>query len=126
MPALFHKVLVPVDFSKSSLAALGTAADLARAHQGRLLVLHAMAPVYPFTMFGDASGMPPWAPPKTLIDETRQQLESWVARALKGRRVRSVTCRLLIGQPHLCIVEAAREADSIVMATLGRTGLTHL
>jgi universal stress protein A len=125
MAALFRNILVPHDFSEPATAALRVAAELAGAG-GRLNVVHAMAPVYPLTTFTDGSGLPPWAPPKELIDEARQRLETLVARALKGRRVRSVRCRVLVGEPYLCIITAAREADTIVMATLGRTGLSHL
>lgn len=126
MAPLFRTILVPHDFSPAATAALELAATLAARHGGRLIVLHAMTPVYPLTSFGQDTGLPVWAPPKELIVETRQRLQALVARTLRGRRVRSVTCRILIGDPYRCIVEAARRADSIVMPTLGRGGLAHL
>jgi len=36
------------------------------------------------------------------------------------------TCRAVLGEPVQSILAAARRADTIVMATLGRTGLAHL
>jgi nucleotide-binding universal stress UspA family protein len=51
-----------------------------------------------------------------------------------GERVRRVlgptppptSISVEIGVPFRCILEAAKEADAIVMATHGRTGLRHL
>ena len=124
--ALFRRILVPHDFSSQAAAALAIAVDLAAEHRGTIAVLHAIAPVYPITSFGPETALPVWAPPEEMIAAARTRLEALVARARKRRGVRAVTCRVLVGEPHRCIAEAARDADSIVMGTLGRTGLSHL
>jgi nucleotide-binding universal stress UspA family protein len=125
MATLFRRILVPHDFSSNATAALKIAAGLAAPRGGRLVVLHALAPVYTGSWVANGGELPAWVPPQELVAETRQRLEALVARTVKGRRG-AVTCRVLIGDPYHCIVEAARQSDSIVMATLGRTGLSHL
>ena len=124
MIQLFRRILVPYDFSSAATAALDVAADLAR-HGGTLTVVHAIAPVYPVSTFAGAAEMPVWIPPEDLRADARKRLDAEVARVV-GKRVRNVTARVVIGDPHHCIVQAARAADSIVMATLGRSGLAHL
>ena len=125
MMQIFRRILVPHDFSAAAAAALVVAADLAARHRGTLTVVHAIAPVYPVSTFAGAAEMPVWIPPEDLRADARKRLDAEVARIV-GKRVRNVTVRVVIGDPHHCIVQAARAADSIVMATLGRTGLAHL
>ncbi len=125
MIQIFRRILVPHDFSAAAAAALDVAADLAARHRGTLTVVHAIAPVYPVSTFAGAAEMPVWIPPEDLRADARKRLDAEVARVV-GTRVRNVTARVVIGDPHHCIVQAARAADSIVMATLGRTGLAHL
>ncbi len=122
---VFRRILVPHDFSTAATAALEVAADLAALHRGTLTVVHAIAPVYPVSTFAGAGEMPVWVPPDDLRADARTRLDAEVARVVR-KRVKNVTCRVVIGDPHHCILQAARAADSIVMATLGRTGLAHL
>ncbi len=125
MTRLFRNVLVPYDFSDAAKAALAVAEELATRERGTLTVLHAIAPVYPMSGFAGAGEMPVWIPPDDLQAETRTRLADDVARAL-GRRASRATCKVVVGDPYRCIVNAARRADSIVMGTVGRTGLAHL
>jgi nucleotide-binding universal stress UspA family protein len=125
MTRLFRNVLVPYDFSDAAHAALTVASDLATRERGTLTVLHAIAPVYPVSGFAGAGEMPVWIPPDDLQAETRTRLAAEVARVL-GRRAARVTCKVVVGDPYHCIVAAARRVDSIVMGTVGRTGLAHL
>jgi len=119
MKTIFQKILVPYDFSPSAAEALAVAVELAVKHGGALLVVHAMAPVFP--LHGA-----PLLPTPSEIAAVGRGLEERVAAAVKGRRVRTVKSRVMVGQPYVCILEAARKADAIVMGTLGRTGLSHL
>ncbi len=121
----FRKVLVPYDFSSGAEAALDVAAALT-ADGGEVLVVHAMVPVYTFTGIPSEAGVPSWVPPKTLIDETRERLVQRTARLLKSKRLGAVHCTVAVGDPLRMILKAARRVDAIVMATLGRTGLSHL
>ena len=125
MKQLFRRILVPHDLSKEAAAALDVATDLAKRHGGSLTVINVIAPEYPVSAFAGAGEIPVWIPPDDIRGATRKRLEAEVARVVR-RRVARVTCKVVVGDPHHCIVEAARRADSIVMATLGRTGLAHL
>jgi universal stress protein A len=116
---LFHHILVPHDFSPQATVALRVAAALARKNRGRLTVLYVLVPFY---LPADAPfGM---TPPGDLAPEQRASLERLVAKAL-GRGAPPVTVRVAIGDAAERILEGARSADSIVMATSGRTGLAH-
>jgi len=126
MPAsLFRRIIVPHDFSPQATVALKAAAGLAREHEGSLTVLHVIVPFYvpadvPFGFAADT--MPS---PASFVPEQRKHLEAVVTKAL-GKGIPRVTYRVDIGDAAQCILEAARRADSIVMSTHGRSGLTHL
>ena len=124
MTRLFRRILVPHDFSEHATAALRVAAELAAPHRRRLTVLHVLAPFY------TGSGFPTeveiaWVPTPDLLAELQTHLERTVGKTLHGR-MRGVECRAVVGDPASAIVAASRDCDTIVMATLGRTGLSHL
>jgi nucleotide-binding universal stress UspA family protein len=121
------RVLVPVDFSPNSLHALDYAVDLAKLFGAEVEVLFVIEPVYyavPDFSGGAATAM------SGLLDEQmrsgREQL------ATLGRRYarKRITLRTMMrsGTPYSEIVAAAKSRKSglVVMATHGRTGLTHL
>ncbi len=130
MTRLFRVILVPHDFSPDATRALKLAAELATAHKGRLLVLHTLASSYPamgITTPPDAVGwLPLLVPPAELVAGTRRHLAGLVDLTVPKRRRLRIECRVAVGDPFQRIVEAARGATVIVMATLGRTGLAHL
>jgi nucleotide-binding universal stress UspA family protein len=119
VPPLFRKILVPYDFSRSANAALKTAVDLAEKHGGSLTVVHAIPPI--LTTIGR-----PILPSAAEMAREGRQLAAVVAAAVKHRRYRRVRTRIMVGSPAVCTLLAARDADAIVMGTLGRTGLPHL
>jgi universal stress protein A len=125
MPSLFRRILVPHDFSDHATRALRLAAELAAKHRGQLTVLHAITPFSPVSAFPAAEEMA-WIPPADLITEERRRLEALVKKMLARRRGVRAAVRVVIGDPFQRIVDAARNADLIVMATAGRTGLSHL
>jgi nucleotide-binding universal stress UspA family protein len=120
----FRRILVPHDFSEHATRALRVAADLAREHRGRLLVLHVITPFHPVTAF--PAEQVAWPSEADLVPGERRHLEALVARVVKGRSRPPVTCKVEIGDPYHRIVDAARGVDLIVMSTAGRTGLAHL
>jgi universal stress protein A len=124
MRALFRKILVPHDLSEHASRALALAAELARVHRGELTVLHVIAPYQP--VLGFPEGVTWNLREEDIIASARRSLEEMVARALKGARVPRARCRVVLGDPLQRILAAARDADSIVIATAGRTGLSHL
>lgn len=123
--SIFRRILVPHDFSPQATVALRTAAGLARAHDGAITVLHVIVPFYvpadvPFGLAADT--MPA---PASFIPEQTKRLQAMTAKAL-GTDAPRFTVRVDIGDASQCILDAARRADSIVMSTHGRSGLTHL
>jgi nucleotide-binding universal stress UspA family protein len=60
-----------------------------------------------------------------LCADLRKRLEIEVASVLRNDASR-VDCSVKIGEPVRVILAAARKADSIVMTTLGHTGLAHV
>jgi nucleotide-binding universal stress UspA family protein len=112
---LFHAILVPHDFSRHATRALRKAAALA-GPDGHLVVLH-VVPALPES----ANRMP-----ARIFATERRRLTQLVRRVLAEKNGPSVECRVEAGDPYRRITAAARRADSIVMGTLGRTGLPHL
>ncbi len=124
MTTLFRRILVPHDFSDHAAKALRVAADLVAQPGGRIRVLHAIAPFFPTgDVFSAEVGA--WVPPPDLLKRERERLQQIVARTLRDR-AEGIDCRVVIGDPYQCIMDAVRGMDSIIMTTAGRTGLTHL
>jgi nucleotide-binding universal stress UspA family protein len=119
MSITFRRILVPHDFSQSADAALDLAVDLAAAQGARLEVLHVAEPFHP------PSEVAAWLRDEQHIGSQLKRLEEVVAARIGRRRV-SFRCKVVVGYPVDTILEAARDADLIVMATLGRSGLPHL
>jgi nucleotide-binding universal stress UspA family protein len=126
MKAHFGRILVPHDFSKPASEALRIAADLAAPGGGRLTVLHVVNPVMPvITGFPPMEGAVTFPPPGYKAN-LQKDLEKRVAQVLGPRRAADVECQVVFGDPHARIVAAGGDHDAIVMATTGRTGLSHL
>ncbi|HVO24326.1 MAG TPA: universal stress protein [Candidatus Margulisiibacteriota bacterium] len=122
-----QRVLVPVDFSAPSLHALDYAVDFARPLDAEIIVLFVVEPIYSVTP-GDLYA--PSSELTALMQEQRrqgrEQLVELEARLKKGSaKIRTV---LEDGLAYQAIVAAAHKlkADLVVMATHGRTGLSHL
>lgn len=118
--SLFRHILVPHDFSEQATAALKTAGRLASEHGGRLTVLYVLVPFY--TPADVSFAMPP---PGDLVPEYQRRLERVVTKTL-GRNRPPVTARVEIGEAAERIIDAAHGANSIVMATTGRSGFARL
>lgn len=118
-PDQVRSILVPVDFSESSLAALRHALALARQNKAQLTLLHVLEPFHA----------------NMLIDTTQTQRDARVAahERLTGladgtKKVWPRTGReLRTGHPVTTITALAKRtnADIIVMGTHGHTGLKH-
>lgn len=123
MPSpLFRRILVPHDFSDEADQALALAARLAGDQDGRLHVLHVIEPYYGPSDLTYAAMVPP---PESLVPEQQRDLERRVQKVIGAKGPRT-TVQVLVGNPTHAIIEAASKADSVVMATMGRTGLGHL
>ena len=116
-----ERILVGVDFSDCSRAALRFAFALGNKLGARVDVLHVLAP-------------PPYVPlDLALWQETDRDLssrvlasvEQFVAETAPGGAERA-QIRVEAGVPYETLVTAAEEADLVVVGTHGRTGLPHL
>ncbi len=113
------KILFATDFSPASEAALAYATALARDSGAKLLVLHVQEPQMPF------SGTEMYVP---LAELPSAQIKKMLDSIVPADETVECVHRLAIGAPAEEIVRIAAEenADTIVMGTHGRTGLTRL
>jgi universal stress protein A len=119
----FHQILAPTDFSEYSQQAIQYARELAQKFGATLVLLHVVElPPYPI------EGLPPSQLGGTLLDELEQQATRDLAQLLPKEAEVKVVRRVVVGIPYRKIVEVAEaeKVDLIVMATHGRTGLSHL
>ena len=120
-------LLVPTDFSEASQKGIHYAERLAQQYGGNLVLLHIVEPSYPYPVTGLMHF------PGDLQDYNLEMLpkaeQSLVnlADATARRSGVPVSSRTRTGSPYNEIVKAAKElnADLIVVATHGRTGLAH-
>jgi nucleotide-binding universal stress UspA family protein len=120
-----RQILAPTDFSEFSKQAVAYAFELTQTFGAKLLLLHVIEmPAYPI------EGFVPPSLGTTLIEDLERQAQLDLAQVLRGApddKV-EVTRQVVIGIPYRKIAEvaAAEKVDLIVMATHGRTGLSHL
>jgi len=121
---MFKQILIPVDFSEQSTAALRLGADMAGRFRAAVTVLHVYDPL-PFAVSPEYEQYSP---------EQRKRLAMELEKALSAAKQRAHTAgamdvqtKLLEGNPPAAIAEfaAAGHFDLIVMGTHGRRGLEH-
>jgi len=120
MAKFFKKILCPVDFDENSMAALDYACRLAAENDAALYVLHAI--FIPVT----SPSLPLEQYPPVTEGPARMQLEKVARDHLHGKVRYEILARS--GGPADVVIKAAEDvdADLIVMATHGRTGITRL
>ena len=114
----FRKVLCAVDFSSSTKLTVETARQIAEANGGTVILLH----VVPMPI--EAIGQPLMVEPLAGAEEdARHRLNRIASESLEH----AYEIVVVTGEPAPSIIEEAEEhaADLIVMATHGRTGLSH-
>jgi len=120
---MIKKILVPVDFSEGSLAALRTARELARSTSAELLLLH--ADEYPVMPAGEL----PYLPPQAIEEHTEGVARAFADVVGKAKQDGVTASGSVVQGPTLAaILDAATKqgADMIVMGTHGRRGFRHL
>jgi universal stress protein A len=118
--SIFSRILCPVDL-EHSLKALDFAIRLARQNGAKLYLLHVAAiPIGATELSSMADQEPYWEVP------ARQRMERMAGQKLAGV-LDNYELLMRSGEPATRILIAQTEvhADLIVMATHGRTGLTH-
>jgi universal stress protein A len=124
MPFHIRHILVPVDFSDTACKALQYAVPFARAFDAEVSVVHV---VQPYTVPTKLGFMEPEIVVNhgEIVDAARKELDRLCAREMGGGVHYQAQVRE--GVPWHEVVTAAGEinADLIILATHGRTGLQH-
>ena len=117
------RILVPVDFSAPAEKALRYAVSFARQFAAKIALLHVRPiPYYPAEMGGFPTVIPADEPPTEKVQARLDADASLVPPEMRDRTL------LRTGAAYDEICKAAREleADMIIIATHGRTGLKHI
>jgi len=123
--ARIRRILVPVDFSEHSKDALRYAVDLGSIFDAELILIFVVESVgYPADLGYGQAAIPEIE--RDLTSRGRTELER-LARETVGGRL-AVKFHVPAGRPFVEIIKAAREveADLIVIATHGHTGVEHI
>jgi nucleotide-binding universal stress UspA family protein len=114
-----RNVIVPVDFSSESIAAVGVARQLVDS-PANLHIIHVLIDVAPLEA-GEVWGV---------IDQQPriEQAEKALRTKFAGTEYQGATIAVLLGEPAHGIADYAQEkkADLIVIPSHGRTGITRL
>ena len=119
------KILIPMDFSKTSFKALDHAIFMARRFGSEIILLNANEGLVVNTEPGY------FVPPtfqadyeKVVLEQSNKHLGA-VAERVKKKGVMNVQCRAVIGRTHPEILAAAKKlkADMIIMGTHGVSGV---
>lgn len=119
------RILVPVDFSEHSLAAVRYARDWAARFRAEVCLLHVREPMDMLAPFGAGTMAVP-QPPPDFRSKLKADLDA-VARKEFPRNAK-VSVQLREGVPYDEIVGVAKKlkADIIIITTHGRTGLMRM
>lgn len=119
-----RRILFPTDFSEHADHAWSYALTFAREFGAELHLLHVLAPPPRLTETYATD-----LDPEKLLEAFRAEATEALARHLQDAKNRGLECRveIRVGVDFREIIDYARsaEADLIVMATHGRTGLAH-
>ena len=117
------RILVPTDLSEYAHHALTYAAELASAYDAALYLLHVVDLQWNNAV-GSADFPGPVGDMLPRITETAEKDLDEIKEKIEGIEVNA---SIVTGSPHVEIVRFAREwkVDVIVLATHGRTGLSH-
>ena len=120
------EILYPTDFSDLSLKACTYALSFAQAYQARLHCIHVVDEAYQYWVSLGPESVPIGPPPENLTGVAEKQLDGFKSSHLCGLKKEPITAALF-GRPFVEICEYAkeREIDLIVMATHGRSGISH-
>jgi universal stress protein A len=123
-----QRILVPVDFSDTSRAALDYATDLARAFDASMDIVHVWeAPVYVTQATPLESGISQTSLLDAAQTQAKDGLNAFVLAAKQpGAPIRSLQIEMGSPAPTICQVAKDGRHDLIVIGTHGRTGITRV
>ena len=117
------KILFPTDFSEAAEIAFQYALFLADSHEAELTLLHVVDQLHGYTQY-EIVALTPKEIVEGMVKRAHEKLQALVKRAED-----TVTAKEIVreGKSWDAICNAATEvnADIIVMASQGRTGLSH-
>jgi universal stress protein A len=115
----YKRVLCPVQFDQNSLAALAVAKEIAKQNKGKLFVMHVVSPHADPTRIGGAAMA---AHDEKASEQEMAKLEKEQLGDIEHEAI------LRLGYPAEEVAKAEHEfgIELVVMATHGRTGVTHL
>jgi nucleotide-binding universal stress UspA family protein len=121
----YKKILVPLDGSGWSKRAIPHAADIARANEAEIILLHVFKP--PTSEYADRIAL---AGQDSQIQELREQIKQDLMGTRSEMRSEKMTVRTHLiegsGVAHaICDYVREEEIDLVVMSTHGRTGLAR-
>jgi universal stress protein A len=119
-----QKILVPTDFSSFSQQALEFALALADEFRAKLHVMH----VWDLAM--TSSLLPPEPYPEMVLTEEQKTAEEHLTKVTNELQASGFDAEpvFVLGKPYMEIVKAAANlnVDLIVLASHGRSGISHL
>jgi nucleotide-binding universal stress UspA family protein len=126
LTAKITRILAPTDLSGSAEEACRLAAQLANRFEAELVVFHAVQAIDVALQVGPATERTQ----AQVVSGVRERLSAWFHAVVPEelRRFLTLEAQVAVGEPAPSIAWAAKEsgADFIVMATHGRSGLSHL
>jgi nucleotide-binding universal stress UspA family protein len=127
VPALLHlkRILVPIDFSSYSAKALSYALRFAEQFDAAVVALHVIQPM-PILPTDMITVLPPQDMTGEQLPVISAKLRKLCQRASSNHHL-TVTPLVVVGTPYERIVEIAEseDADLLIIATHGYTGLKH-
>lgn len=120
------KILYPTDFSELSLVALKYARSFAEQYDAQVHCLNVVDEAYQYWLAMGPDGVPVGQDTAKMVQAAEEQMSTFEGKYLSG--LPKVITKTLTGRPFVEIVRYAREQaiDLIVIATHGRSGLSHV
>lgn len=119
-----QKILVPTDFSDFSQQALEFALSLAEQFRAKLYVMHV------WEMAMTSSLLPPEPYPESILTEQQKAAAEHLAKVTNELKTSGFEAEsvFVFGKPYMEIVRTAADldVDLIVLASHGRSGISHL
>ena len=119
-------ILYPTDFSDLSLKACRYAVSFAEAYDAQLHCIHVVDEAYQYWVSLGPESVPMGPPPEDLTGLAEKQLADFEIAHLGGLGKAPITAAMF-GKPHvqICAYAGEKQIDLIVIATHGRSGISH-
>ena len=133
----FHRIIVGVDGTENSIAALHYAVGLAARDGAAVEAVYAFHPYMTAAQYPFAGALPPYGahgegtqdsadptthPPITAATEALETLKNTVSTALGRDEAEQITMRAIEGEPHSVLGSEAEFADLLIVGARGHNG----